>query len=63
VSGRRLHAKVCPKIFREPSIEENYTTYVAGVVTAAGAPDGGAAFIRFVTSPAAKSVFAATGAQ
>lgn len=46
-----------------PGELQNYTSYVAGVVTAAGAPDGGAAFIRFVTSPAAKTVFAATGAQ
>jgi molybdate transport system substrate-binding protein len=46
-----------------PGELQNYTSYVAGVVTAAGAPDGGAAFIRFVTSPAAKTVFSATGAQ
>ena len=42
---------------------QNYTSYVAGVVTAAAARDGGAAFIRFVTSPAAKAAFSATGAQ
>ena len=46
-----------------PGELQNYTSYVAGVVTAAAAPAGGAAFIRFVTSPAAKTVFSATGAQ
>lgn len=46
-----------------PAELQNYTSYVAGVVTAAGAPERGAAFIRFVTSPAAKTVFSATGAQ
>jgi molybdate transport system substrate-binding protein len=46
-----------------PGELQNYTSYVAGVVTAAGDPDGGAAFIGFVTSPAAKTAFSATGAQ
>lgn len=46
-----------------PAELQNYTSYVAGVVTAARAPERGAAFIRFVTSPAAKTVFSATGAQ
>ncbi|HEV2054862.1 MAG TPA: substrate-binding domain-containing protein [Methylomirabilota bacterium] len=46
-----------------PGELQNYTSYVAGVVTVAGDPDGGAAFIGFVTSPAAKTVFSATGAQ
>ena len=46
-----------------PGDLQNYTSYVAGVVTAAAARDGGLAFIRFVTSPAAKTVFSATGVQ
>ena len=46
-----------------PGELQNYTSYVAGVVSAAAAPDLGAGFIRFVTSPAAKAAFSATGAQ
>jgi molybdate transport system substrate-binding protein len=46
-----------------PAEVQNYTSYVAGVVTGAEAPDSGAGFIRFVTSPAAKTVFSASGAQ
>ena len=46
-----------------PDELQNYTGYVAGLVTAAASPDLGATFIGFVTSPAAKTVFSATGAQ
>lgn len=46
-----------------PADVQNYTSYVAGVPTAAKSPDSAAAFIRFVTTPLAKTQFAATGVE
>jgi len=42
---------------------QNYTSYVAGVLTTAPSPDVARAFIGFATSPTAKAVFAATGVE
>jgi molybdate transport system substrate-binding protein len=43
-----------------PADIQNYTVYVAGVPAGARSPDVSAAFIRFITSPAAKEAFTAT---
>jgi len=40
---------------------QNYTTYEAAIPTGAAAADIGASFVRFVTRPAAKATFSATG--
>jgi hypothetical protein len=36
---------------------------VAGILAGARSPDVSAAFIRFITSPAAKATFTATGVE
>jgi molybdate transport system substrate-binding protein len=46
-----------------PADVQNYTSYMAGVPTAAKSPDSAAAFIGFVTTPLAKTQFAATGVE
>ena len=46
-----------------PEDIQNYTTYVAAVTTRAAAPDAGRAFVRYLTSAAARQVFLATGAR
>jgi molybdate transport system substrate-binding protein len=46
-----------------PADVQNYTSYMAGVPTAAKSPGSAAAFIRFVTTPLAKTQFAATGVE
>ena len=46
-----------------PEDIQNYTTYVAAVTTRAAAPDAGLAFVRYLTSAAARQIFLATGAQ
>jgi molybdate transport system substrate-binding protein len=46
-----------------PAEIQNYTVYVAGIVAGARSPDVGAAFIRFITRPAAKATFTATGVE
>lgn len=46
-----------------PDDVQNYTTYVAAVITRAVAPDAGRAFIRHLTSAAARQVFLDTGAR
>ena len=46
-----------------PAPIQNYTTYVAGVLTRSAAPEPAAAFVRHITGPAARAVFAATGVE
>ena len=46
-----------------PADIQNYTVYVAGILAGARAPDVSAALIRFITSPAAKATFTATGVE
>ena len=46
-----------------PADIQNYTVYVAGILAGARSPDVSAAFIRFITSPAAKATFTATGVE
>ena len=46
-----------------PAPIQNYTTYVAGVLTKSAAPEPAAAFVRHITAPAARAVFAATGVE
>jgi molybdate transport system substrate-binding protein len=46
-----------------PAPIQNYTTYVAGVLTRSAAPEPAAAFVRHITGPAARTVFAATGVE
>ena len=46
-----------------PADIQNYTVYVAGIVAGARSPEVGAAFIRFITRPAAKATFTATGVE
>ena len=45
-----------------PAEVQNYTTYAAAVMTGAEAP-AAREFIRYLTTPAARQTFAATGAQ
>lgn len=44
-----------------PAEVQNYTSYTAGVMTSASSPEVAKAFIRYLTTPAARAVFAATG--
>jgi molybdate transport system substrate-binding protein len=44
-----------------PADVQNYTTYVAAVMSDARAPDAGRDFVRYLTSAAARRTFAATG--
>jgi molybdate transport system substrate-binding protein len=46
-----------------PAPIQNYTTYVAGVLTNSASPEPAAAFIRHLTTAAARAVFAATGVE
>ncbi len=46
-----------------PADVQNYTTYVAGVMSDARAPDAGRDFVRYLTSAAARRTFAATGVE
>jgi molybdate transport system substrate-binding protein len=46
-----------------PAEIQNHTVYLAGVLTSARSPDVGAAFIRFITTTAAKTTFRATGVE
>ena len=46
-----------------PADAQNYTTYVAAVMSDARAPDAGRDFVRYLTSAAARRTFAATGVE
>jgi len=46
-----------------PSDAQNYTTYEAVAMTGGGAMDAARDFIRYLTTPAAKQVFAAAGVE
>jgi len=46
-----------------PADIQNYTVYVAGILAGARSPEASAALIRFITRPAAKTTFAATGVE
>lgn len=46
-----------------PADVQNYTTYVAAVMSRAASREAGERFIRFLTSPAARQTFAATGVR
>ena len=46
-----------------PADVQNYTTYVAAVMSDARAPDAGRDFVRYLTSAAAQRTFAATGVE
>jgi molybdate transport system substrate-binding protein len=46
-----------------PQEVQNYTTYVAAVMTRTASRESAQAFIRYLTSAPARNVFAATGAQ
>ena len=46
-----------------PADVQNYTTYIAAVMSDARAPDGGREFVRYLTSAKARRTFAATGVQ
>ncbi len=46
-----------------PADVQNYTTYVAAVLTSAAARGAAQDFIRYLTTPAARQAFAATGVQ
>jgi molybdate transport system substrate-binding protein len=46
-----------------PADIQNYTVYVAGILTGARSPDVSAAFIRFITRPAAVATFTSTGME
>jgi molybdate transport system substrate-binding protein len=46
-----------------PADVQNYTTYVAAVMSGAPAPTAGKHFIRYLTSAAARQTFAATGVE
>jgi molybdate transport system substrate-binding protein len=46
-----------------PADVQNYTSYVAGVMSEARAPDTARDFVRYLTSAAARRTFAATGVQ
>jgi molybdate transport system substrate-binding protein len=46
-----------------PADIQNYTVYVAGILAGARSPEVSAALIRFITRPAAKTTFAATGVE
>ena len=42
---------------------QNFTVYEAAVMTAAGAPQSAARFVRFITTPEARTVLVAVGVQ
>ena len=44
-----------------PEEIQNYTSYIAALVTVASAPDAAKAFLRYLGSPAGKAVFGANG--
>jgi molybdate transport system substrate-binding protein len=44
-----------------PGETQNYTTYEAAVMTGGKATDAARDFIRYLTTPGAKRIFAATG--
>ena len=46
-----------------PADVQNYTTYVAAIMSDTRSRDGSERFIRFLTSAAARQAFAATGVQ
>lgn len=46
-----------------PADVQNYTAYVAAVMSEARAPDAGRDFVRYLTSAAAQRTFAATGVE
>jgi molybdate transport system substrate-binding protein len=46
-----------------PREVQNYTTYVAAVLSGAPAPTEAKQFIRYLTSAAARQTFAATGVE
>jgi molybdate transport system substrate-binding protein len=58
-----LIAKGCPVKLAAPLPDEiqNTTTYVAAVMVDGAAPEAAGALVRFLATPAAKLVFAATG--
>jgi molybdate transport system substrate-binding protein len=46
-----------------PAEIQNYTTYAAGIVAGGGAKEAARRFIRYLSSPAAKSLLSAAGLQ
>ena len=46
-----------------PADVQNYTTYVAAVLQNTAANEAARDFIRYLTTPAARQAFAATGVQ
>ena len=46
-----------------PAPIQNHTTYVAAVLTKSAAPGPAAAFVRHISTPASRAVFAATGVE
>ncbi len=44
-----------------PAAVQNYTTYVAAVMTTSPSSDAGRAFLRYITTPAARNALAASG--
>lgn len=46
-----------------PAEIQNYTTYAATIVAGGAAADVAQAFVRYITTPAAKAAFAATGVE
>jgi molybdate transport system substrate-binding protein len=60
---REYEAKGLRLVGPLPAELQNYTTYVAGVLTGSRSPEAARALVRFVTSPPAKAAFAATGVE
>ena len=51
------------KHFELPAEAQNYTSYVAAPAVAPANPDGAAAFLKFLGSPAARAAFLAKGVE
>jgi molybdate transport system substrate-binding protein len=59
----REHEKGVRLVGPLPADLQNYTTYVASVLSQSGSAEAARAVIRFLTGPAAKAVFASTGVE
>jgi molybdate transport system substrate-binding protein len=60
---RAYEAKGIELVGPLPADIQNYTVYVAGILAGARSPEVSAELIRFITRPAAKATFTATGVE
>ena len=60
---RQFEARGLALVGPLPPDLQNYTVYVAAVLAGSPSPEAAHALLRYVTAPAARAVFAATGVE